>query len=633
MLPNSSRSPVTAVPRPVRLAISIALLLFSGCQPSPEASSEDAASPADRPAANPLRNPYFGDLHVHTRLSFDAYVFDVRNGPSDAYRYAKGEAIQHADGYSFQLASGPLDFQAVTDHGLYLGVVAAMEDPESPVYEEPLAQEIRGLNAVQGFQRMLRALTSNELADMDTDATQRSAWQTVVEAAAEHNDPGHFTTFIGYEYTSAGDNAFDNLHRNVIFRGADAPDLPFAASESQNPEDLWNWMDDQRSAGFDALAIPHNSNGSGGRMFELHRYRGGPLDAEYAEQRMRNEPLVEITQVKGTSEVHPLLNPNDEWADFEIYPYKIATRTPSEPDGSYVRQALVRGLVLEEQQGFNPFRFGFIGSTDSHNAGGTPEEANHVGKVGARDGSPQKRGSVPLDEPNEDGSLYSKVGAGFQFYGSAGLAGVWAEENTRESLFEAMRRKETFATSGPRIKLRFFGGYDLPAMNQADFVERAYATGVPMGADLLAEGDAAPTFVAWAVGDPDSAPLQRLQIVKGWVEEGEAKEQVFDVACADGSLPNPATHRCEDNGASVALDDCSVDGEGAPELKATWQDPSYDAARRALYYVRVLENPTCRWSTWDALRAGVSPREDIAKTIQERAWTSPIWLVPASTEN
>jgi hypothetical protein len=616
----------------VALAVTSALLisLFIGCsggEPSGGGGGSDATSA--RPAPNPLRNAYFGDLHVHTRYSMDAYIFDVRASPDDAYRFAKGEAIEHASGHSMQLQTR-FDFQAVTDHGIFLGVLEAMDDPESPLYQEPLAKELRELGPAEGFQRGLQAFQSGEFQEIETTDTSRSAWQEIVEAAERHNEPGRFTTFIGYEYTASSSDR-GNLHRNVIFRGSEVPEIPFTAIDSPDPQDLWAWLDTHRAEGREGLAIPHNSNGSNGQMFRLETLSGEPLDAAYAEQRMQNEPIVEVTQVKGTSEVHPLLAPNDEWADFEILPYRIATSLDSQPAGSYVREAYVNGLVLEETQGFNPFRFGLVGSTDTHNAGGTPEESNYHSKVGVRDGTPQRRGSVPLDEPGPDGQpQYSDVY--YHLWGAAGLAAVWAEENTRESLYDAFRRKETFATTGPRILIRFFAGFGYAddLTSDSEWVAKAYQGGVPMGADLLADSDRAPRFVAWATRDPNSAPLQRLQIVKGWVDGGgEGREQVFDVACGDDLEPDPGTHRCADNGAQVDLADCSYSQElGAAELTALWSDPTFDPGQRAVYYVRVLENPTCRWSTWDALRAGVEPRSDLPATIQERAWSSPIWFVP-----
>ena len=606
------------------------LLAVLGCPSAPSAEggaiAEEAAS--NRAAPNPLRNAYFGELHVHTRHSFDAYIFEVRANPDDAYRFAKGEAIQHATGQTMQLRT-PLDFQAVTDHAFYLGMLPAMDTPGDPLYDTQIAEELRALDAGGGFQRALQAMGSGELAALDGEPAKLSAWQDIIDAAEKHNDPGRFTAFIGYEFTSSSDDR-GNLHRNVIFRGSEVPGRPFARTDSRDPEDLWAWMDELRDKGIEALAIPHNSNGSNGQMFRLATFEGAPLNADYAETRMRNEPLVEVSQVKGTSETHPLLSPNDEWADFEIFPFRIATRLYSEPSGSYVREAFVNGLVLEETQGFNPFRFGLVAATDSHNAAGTPEEDNYYSKVGDRDGLPQRRGSVPLDEPDEDGQSQYSQGY-FHLWGASGLTGAWAEENTRESIYDAFRRKETYGTTGPRIQLRFFASYEFePGMAQADdMIARAYQGGIPMGSDLGAEGDRAPRFLVWAARDANSAPLERLQIVKGWVEGGEAREQVYDVACSDSGEPDPVSHRCDDNEAEVDLDDCSFSQDkGDAELATLWSDPSFDSSQRAVYYVRVLENPTCRWSTWDALRAGVAPRPDLPTTIQERAYSSPIWFVP-----
>jgi hypothetical protein len=585
-------------------------------------------------AQNRERNAYFGDLHVHTKLSFDAYIFNVRATPDDAYRYAKGESIHHASGYDVRLTDAPLDFLAVTDHSEYLGVLPAMHDPQHPLSKAPYAQDLfsterEKINAA--FQRIATSLRTGqylpELKDLDTS---RSAWRTIVEAADRHYAPGEFTTFRGYEFTSAPDG--QNLHRNVIFAGERAPDLPFTALDSQNPEELWRWMDQQRKQGVEALAIPHNSNGSDGRMFQRTQFDGRPMDRSYAELRMRNEPLAEITQVKGTSETHPSLSPNDEWSAFEIMNTYIGSPTKvTRFAGSYVRDALKAGLESEQSHGFNPYRFGFIGSSDTHNAAGPFQEDRYFSKVGLMDGKPEQRGSVPPAGRNWDDYEPQNNAARYQTWGASGLTGVWAEQNTRESIFAGLRRKETFATSGPRMRVRFFAGFDLPAgiENRHDMVAQSYARGVPMGGDLLQRGARAPQFLAWALRDPHAGWLQRVQIVKGWVEDGKAQERVFDVACSDGLKPDATTHRCADNGATVDLRTCAVsENKGAVELRALWSDPTFDARQRAFYYVRVLENPSCRWSTWDALRAGVEPNPKLAKTIQERAWSSPIWYVP-----
>jgi hypothetical protein len=364
---------------------------------------------------------------------------------------------------------------------------------------------------------------------------------------------------------------------------------------------------------------------------------------------MRNEPIVEITQIKGTSETHPSLSNTDEWAGFEITPYRVATMLMSEPKGSYVRDALREGLALEAMGVTNPFDLGFVGASDTHTGATSDDESNYFSKLGLLDGSASQRSSVPLgfleatvlrfgaaDLLTEvDGKPY--LDAATPTYGASGLTGVWAEENTRASIYDAFRRKETFATSGPRIRVRFFasqgfGAADASLNSGASAVERAYALGVPMGGQLQLEADAPPPrFLIQAIRDPRSAALARLQVIKGWVDGTETFEQVYDVACSDGLAVDPATHRCPDNGAKVNLDDCSVTTDrGAGELEALWSDPDFVPSHRAFYYVRVLENPTCRWSTWDSVRAGVEPRSDLPKTIQERAWSSPIGVVPAS---
>lgn len=631
-----------------------------------EAPAEVAApEAAAMPAPNSERNAYFGDLHVHSRYSFDAFLFGTVATPDEAYRYARGENLKHALGFEMQMPE-PLDFYSVTDHAMFLGMLPAMADPATEVSKTEFAKPFAAASTVDerraGFQAMRPLLAdpekANEILDMNI---VRSAWADLQAAANRANDPGAFTAFIGYEYTSGPES--QNLHRNVIFRGDSAPDIPFSRLDSSNPEDLWAWMDAARANGQDAVAIPHNSNGSNGQMFKPAYYDDAPLDAAYAELRMRNEPLVEVTQVKGTSDTHPLLSPNDEWANFEIMPFRIATQIISNVSGSYAREALVRGLAFEESEGFNPFKFGLVGASDTHNASYAGDESDYYSKVGALDGTAELRGSVPTAEDagsgpfdiracpegvptavsgessepapavwcGEDAELFADTY--YTYWSAAGLTGAWAEENTRQSIHDAFRRKETFATSGPRIRVRFFGGYGLGdvSMDAMDRTAQAYAGGVPMGGDLSGQAEGAPTFLLWASRDARGAPLQRAQIIKGWVEDGALREQVFDVACSDGGMVDGQTHRCPDNGATVDLSDCSIsEGVGAAELTASWQDPEFDPSQRALYYARVLENPTCRWSTWDALKAGVMRRSDIRPTLQERAWTSPIWYAPAA---
>ncbi len=600
------------------------LAALVGCTREAQENTASTESPAEATAfgpaipsieTNPARNAYFGDLHVHTMLSADAFIFGTRATPDDAYRYAKGEAIHHSAGFEMQLRS-PLDFEAVTDHAAYLGMMEQMNDPTTPAGQRPEAEMIRAATTVAARRAAFGSLRG---LGADDPVVLRSAWQRVIEAAERHNDPGTFTTFIAYEYSASGDER-QNLHRNVIFRGSRVPELPFSRLDSANPEDLWQWMDGLRKQGIESLAVPHNSNGSDGMMFEMTDQAGNPIDRAYAELRIRNEPLVEITQVKGTSDTHPMLSPNDEWADFEIYPYRIGTMVPSTPSGSYVRQAFLRGLEIEARTGANPYRLGVVGASDTHVAAGAFSEFDYMGTSGELNARSDLRGSTPLPDGTYAETYYP-------FTGASGLTGVWAEANTRDAIYDAFRRRETFATTGPRIQVRLFAGYDLPAEG-AD-VMALYAAGVPMGGELLADGTRSPKFVLWALRDPQGTPLQRLQVIKGWLEGSEPRERVYDVACSDGGRVDPDTHRCPDNGATVDLTDCSISGGvGAAELRAIWQDPDFDPGSAAFYYVRVLENPTCRWSTWDALRADVAPRPDLPATLQERAWSSPIWFRP-----
>lgn len=617
------------------IVVWILLVLFVGCSGGGgqdiEATGTSDSISQESVEVNPLKDVYFGDTHIHTVLSFDAFLFGTRRTPDDAYNYAKGEMIEHVRGMPMK-ANKPLDFLAVSDHAFYLGMMRELADPDGKHKDNPLAPLVRAATTAEGSANAFAGVLSylrgdaEQRAVLDDRNVLRGAWDEIIEAAERHNDPGTFTTFIGYEYTSSGPAA-ENLHRNVIFRNASVPVEPYSRLDSLNPEDLWSWMDQNRAEGMDSLAIPHNMNGSNGWMFPKNNWAGEPIDADWAEQRMRNEPIVENSQVKGTSDTHPLLSPNDEWADFEIMPLRIASTESSQPQGSYVREALINGLVMEEERGFNPYQFGVIAASDTHNAAGSFEEDNYWSKTGLLDTPAYRRGSTPLPEPAEDGSIYSNGAS--RYWGASGLAGVWAESNTRDAIFEAMRNKETFSTSGPHIKVRFFGGAELDEslLDSDNSIEQAYEKGVPMGADLQLEGEQTPSFYIWASRDPDTNPLQRLQIVKGWVESGQGREAVIDVACSDGLSVDPETNRCPDNGAQVDLSDCSVTpNKGDNELSTVWTDPDYDPAQRAFYYVRVLENPSCRWSTYDAIRAGVPPRPDMHATIQDRAWSSPIWV-------
>jgi len=652
--------------------------------------------PGSTPGYNEDKNVYFGDLHVHTKHSFDAYIFGTTATPDDAYEYAKGNAIQHPLGYDMQLRE-PLDFYAVTDHGFLLGSVEGWADPNNgragtePFHNlnapENLNQESIAARS-QLFQSYVRNIaqfsniwtrtvayitgdTARGSTIYDVDV-HRTAWKDVIQSAQRHNDPGNFTTFVAYEYTAStarsgntqgasalgclltgngcnfeGAPPFENanLHRNVIYKGNKFTVEPFTRLKSVNPENLWSWMDDLRSRGVDTIAIPHNSNGSNGQMFEMENWEGLPISTQYAEFRMRNEPLVEMTQVKGTSETHPILSPNDEWADFEIMWQRVGNSSYSRPFGSYVRQAYLDGLGMEEEGRGNPYKFGMVGASDTHTGAISDDESDFHSKIGIFDGTAVGRGSVPISDADVElltggqdirQLAFKKIGDRnfnntiFNTWGASGLAAVWAEENTRDSIFDAFRRKETYATSGSRIKLRFFGGYDLDKsiLDQDNLIKEAYKRGVPMGQDLAASEGKSPSFLIWAMRDKNAAPLQRVQIIKGWVENttGRPFEEVIDVACSDGLTPDPVTNRCPDNDALVDVSDCSISSDrGANEIKTIWTDDSFDSSVKSFYYVRVLENPSCRWSTWDAVKNGTKPREDLQPTIQERAWSSPIW--------
>jgi len=641
-----------------------------------ERGGTDEAATAEVDNSEPRgRTAFYGDLHVHTEYSFDGYAMGTQATPYDAYRFAKGEAITNPGGFDMQL-SRPLDFYAVTDHAMFLGLAKASAETVTEFSKNDFAAPYHGLNDPHNYDTdffsMIKrlgtfanflpsAVGSLRSGDIDKDEVLgviRSAWEDIIVAADEHNDPGNFTTFVAYEYTASTQD-MGNLHRNVIFKGSDRlPREPFSRFHSVNPEDLWDWMDELRAMGVESLSIPHNSNGSNGQMFKLEDWAGDPLDDAYAEQRMRNEPVVEITQVKGTSETHPLLSTRDEFAGFEIMPYRVATNALSAVNGSYAREALLNGLAIEDAGGLNPYKFGFIGSSDTHSGAAAIEEDNYVSKLGLLSSEAVQRGSVPytgldaqtfywgsrvlaVTNPSPRGGAgYSKINGQVYIngatptFGASGLAAAWAEENTRDSLYAAFRRKEVFATSGPRIQIRFFAGADLEEsmMSSPDGIDRAYEAGVTMGADLqMVEGaEGAPKFLIMASADPSSAPLQRLQVIKGWVDEaGQTHEDVIDVACAKGASVDPETNRCPDNGARVDISSCAINPEtGDAQLSALWSDPDFDSGTRAFYYARVIENPTCRWSTWDAIRAGVEPRPDLAKTLQERAWSSPINIVP-----
>jgi hypothetical protein len=603
------------------------------------------SSPAvSRPAPNPLRNAYFGDLHVHTSYSLDAYSFGNRNDPRAAYRYGRGEAVTLPGGIQSQLRT-PLDFMAVTDHDIWLGEVSLCNDSRDPAYNAEVCRDLRSseqhptlssksmLNLAGGLWKnppeRSAEICDSVVADEKNRCFQRarSVWQQIQKNADEFYEPGKFTTFAGFEWT-AGFKRLGMLHRNVIFRGGRYPDSVFSAADLNNsPERLWQWLEKDCTGDCQVISIPHNTNFGWGIALDSRNSDGTPFTTEGLARRAKTEPLAEIFQIKGNSECAPGLGTTDEQCDFEqlwkaCKPGQDAFCAVAK---DYVRDAVKRGLVIEEKYGVNPFKYGFIGSTDTHSsAPGSTDEGSWNGGGALTDVTPDQRLNV---------SLVENVPMRDIMFNPGGLAGVWADENTRESIFDGLKRRETFATSGTRIRIRFFGGWNYPAdlHHQRDLLAQAYKDGVPMGGDLpsTSESEKAPRFVVWAIKDPSSANLQKIQIIKGWAEAGETHEQVYDVVCSDGKKPDVNTHRCADNGAQVSLNDCSYSKDkGATELSATWSDPDFKPSDRAFYYARVLEDPSCRWSTYDALKAKSKPPDSYPPIIQERAWSSPIWYTP-----
>lgn len=548
-----------------------------------------AAHADDTPAR---RQAYFGDLHLHTSFSFDAYFWlQARITPEEAYRYARGETIEF-EGQRIR-RRWPLDFLAVTDHSENMGIAQEASRPGTPLYRSDLGKRTRDA----GNQLPLPVLYELYHRHVDPRAS-RSAWGATVQAARRNYRPGEFTTFIGYEWSaSVGDDFSRTLHRNVIFKGDDAP-FPFSTVDSERPEDLWRYLESNRRRGVEALAIPHNANLSGGLMYDWYDSDGKAIDEVYAQRRMLNEPLSEISQHKGQSETLQALSPQDDLADFEPFPMWMAK--PEVMHGSYVREAYGRGLVIARRAGANPYKFGLVGGSDSHTG-------------------------LSVSEPEPYGDLTMASKNAYLSLSRGNLTGVWAEENTRESIYSALRRKETFATSGPRIRLRLFASWNYPEnlFQQTDWPAVAYSGGgVPMGSDLPMRPAerGAPQLALWASKDPDGANLERLQVVKVWLASGGYAEKVFDVALVKRT----------ESGNTVDLHNATYANTiGAAQLRAVWRDPQFDASVPAVYYLRAIEIPTPRWSTIWNVRNKRSLPEGVPPIIQERAWSSPIWYTPS----
>ncbi len=566
-----------------------------------------AAAPSDRLAL-------FGELHLHTGFSMDAISFEgAMITPDEAFRFGRGEEIDYLGGKIRRRE--PLDFMAVTDHAENMGVAYEFTRAETAAGQSDVGLRFRDWLAKRdhyGFSEMF-AIANKPPPGVDPKAIIRSAWQRMIDAVKQNYSPGKFTTLLGYEWTAAtgGPDLYQNLHRNVIFRGTDAP-LPFTSNDSVRPEDLWNYLEENRKRGIEALAIPHNGNVSNGLMYDWVDSDRKAITKAYALRRALNEPLTEIVQTKGQSETDPILSPNDEYANFEVYETLLTKSIKGKPHGSYIREAYGRGLVIEARTGANPYKYGVVGASDLHSGLSDSHEDTFYGEAGAKSGAvPSEKEAAEILglEKARDPSQVVKVELG-----SAGLTGVWADTNTREDVYDALRRKETFATSGNRIKVRFFGGWaDAAAMlKNGQWVKAAYAQDVAMGSNLPARpSDAkAPNFLLWALKDPSAANLDRIQVVKVWLEGDDYREKIFDVVISDGKAT--ADHR-----------------PGSTEFLTAWTDPEFDAAKPSLYYVRVLEVPTLRWSTRLAARYNLPAPQGVPPTIQERAWSSPIWYMPS----
>jgi hypothetical protein len=578
---------------------------------------------------------FFGDTHLHTAISVDAGTM-CRVGQEDAFRFARGEEISTTHGLRAKL-SRPLDFLVISDHAEMYGLMPQLlsGDPEILATEigKKWFDSLTSGDNDKVFATAMEIVASLSKKDppIKSEKAVRNAWNAYTALADRYNEPGRFTAIIGFEYTTMGGN---NLHRNVLFRGnaAEANRLvPFSQFDSQNPEDLWRFLAKfQKDTGAAVLAIPHNGNLSNGRMFSVVTFDGKPLTRELAELRASLEPLVEATQIKGDSEAHPALSPNDEFADYEKWDKSNLNGTeakkPEMLQYEYAREALKNGLVLERQLGVNPFKFGMVGSTDAHTAMAAVEEDNFFGKHSGVEPGPHRWEHVVIEAPDPKFTI-----KGWQ-QAAAGYAAVWAAENTREAIFDAMKRKETYATTGPRMVVRFFGGWDFTADDAQSRLPAGvgYAKGVPMGGDLRrSTAGKAPNFLVAAMKDAYSGNLDRIQIVKGWLDkDGKTHEKVYDVVWS-GDRKRGADGKVPPVGNTVDVKKATWKNTiGSPELSATWTDPDFDAKQPAFYYARVIEIPTPRWTAYEALRFGVTMPPEVPMTTQERAYTSPIWYAP-----
>ena len=581
---------------------------------------------------------YFGETHLHTSFSTDAGMVGNTLGPEDAFKIARGEPFVSSMGVPGQL-SRPFDFVVVTDHSENLGLAPAIAKSDPLLLASSWGKEIHDLvkagKPMEAFDMFVAQIMKGENA-LEGDDMLRTYWNMETAAAEKYNAPGLFTALIGYEWSSAPGGA--NLHRNIIFRDdKDMADtiLPFSSYDSVDPEDLWEFLDAyEKNTGGKVLAIAHNGNLSDGLMFDdVTLTTKKPLDRDYAERRMRWEPIYEVTQIKGDGETLPALSPNDEFADYytwEPASFSALTTTPEMLPKEYAREALKRGLAYEENIGVNPFKFGMIGSTDAHTSIPATEEDSFFGKISPAEpsGDPLRYEEIVNGRPNPDPEVKTRLYESM----AGGLTAIWARENTREALWDAMKRKEVFATTGTRLRVRVFGGWDLVKSDLArsDFAEHGYDHGVPMGGDLTKAPDGkAPTMLIRVLRDPDGANLDRVQIIKGWLDrDGKTHERIYDVACAGGrEIKNRRCERPVGNTVNIAQASYT-NSIGEPFLSTAWTDPDFDAKQRAFYYVRVLEIPTPTWLAFDAKYFKVDLPDDALMEGQERAYTSPIWYTP-----
>lgn len=592
-------------------------------------------------AAEAPTRAYFGDTHLHTSFSPDAGMAGTTVGPNDAYRFVLGETVTSNTGQQAKIGK-PLDFVVIADHAENLGLADAIANADPGLLADPFGKQlydyVQAGKGIDAFNLLVQKMTKGAEAKIENESMLTNAWTKIMALADQYNSPGEFTAFIGYEWTSQpGGN---NLHRVVVFRDdqstVDAV-LPFSAFDSENVEDLWDYLAAyEKDTGGQVLAIPHNGNLSSGTMFApLYQTDGKPIDQPYAATRSRWEPIVEVTQSKGTGEAHPFLSPDDEFAEFEIVDTTnlggTAQRTTDMIQYEYARPALKMGLQFEESLGTNPFKFGMIGSTDSHSGLPATREENWWGKAPFLEPSP-KRWEDVLIRSSKDPSLDLTA---LQLAAS-GLAGVWATDNTREAIWDAMARKEVFGTTGTRLQVRVFGGYGFEEkdLERQDLATRGYAAGVPMGGELEAAPEgASPAFLVEAMRDPDGANLDRIQIIKGWLNEsGQTEEQIFNVVWS-----NAKERQIDDNGAPVpvgsTVDEINATYDnaiGASSLRGFWRDPSFDPKQRAFYYARVMEIPTPRWLAYDRKNYDLYDEmpKDARYSSQERAYSSPIWYSP-----